>query len=127
MEEALKNTSSKLKLQPEVSEQAVSFQQLLGSQQVWRSMLVFLVPFGHAQIITATMRASGTVLWPTVISVFSIWCIEVPVAYWLSHFSSLGIRGIWIGYPVAFIVSLALQYAYYRWSWQKKSITRLIH
>lgn len=83
--------------------------------------------FGHAQIITATMRASGTVLWPTVISVFSIWCIEVPVAYWLSHFSSLGIRGIWIGYPVAFIVSLALQYAYYRWSWQKKSITRLIH
>ncbi len=29
--------------------------------------------FGHAQIISATMRASGTVLWPTVIGVVSIW------------------------------------------------------
>lgn len=37
--------------------------------------------FGHAQIISATMRASGTVLWPTVIGVVSIWLVEVPVAY----------------------------------------------
>ena len=82
--------------------------------------------FGHAQILIATMRASGTVLWPTVFSVFSIWCVEVPVAYLLSRFSSLGIRGIWVGYPAAFFVSLALQYSYYRWSWKKKRITRLI-
>lgn len=83
--------------------------------------------FGHAQIITATMRASGTVFWPTVISVVSIWCVEVPVAYWLSGFTRLGIEGIWIGYPAAFIVSLILQYAYYQWSWKKKRITALIH
>lgn len=82
--------------------------------------------FGHASIITATMRASGTVLWPTLFSIISIWCVEVPVAYWLSHFTDLGIKGIWIGYPAAFIVSLALQYGYYRWSWKKKSITRLV-
>jgi len=83
--------------------------------------------FGHAQIITATMRASGTVLWPTVFSIVSIWFVEVPVAYALSHYTSLGIQGIWIGYPAAFLVSLALQYSYYRWSWKKKRITRLIH
>ncbi|UOF92946.1 MATE family efflux transporter [Fodinisporobacter ferrooxydans] len=83
--------------------------------------------FGHAQIITATMRASGTVLWPTVFSILSIWCVEVPVAYALSHFSSLGIQGIWVGYPAAFIISLSLQYSYYRWSWKKKRIERLVH
>ncbi|EJR31598.1 MATE family efflux transporter [Bacillus cereus] len=82
--------------------------------------------FGHAQIISATMRASGTVLWPTVISVVSIWLVEVPVAYYLSYHTSLGIEGIWIGYPAAFIVSLILQYAYYKLSWQKKRITRLV-
>lgn len=82
--------------------------------------------FGHAQIISATMRASGTVLWPTVIGVVSIWLIEVPVAYYLSYHTSLGIEGIWIGYPAAFIVSLILQYAYYKLSWQKKRITRLV-
>jgi putative MATE family efflux protein len=83
--------------------------------------------FGHAMIIGATMRASGTVLWPTVFSIISIWCVEVPVAYFLSNFSSLGIKGIWVGYPAAFIVSLALQYAYYRWSWKKKRITSLVN
>ncbi|PFN19408.1 MATE family efflux transporter [Bacillus cereus] len=83
--------------------------------------------FGHAQIISATMRASGTVLWPTVISVVSIWLVEVPVAYYLSYHTSLGIEGIWIGYPAAFIVSLILQYAYYKLSWQKKRITRLVN
>ncbi|MEK4499394.1 MATE family efflux transporter [Bacillus sp. FSL R12-0069] len=82
--------------------------------------------FGHAQIISATMRASGTVLWPTVIGVVSIWFVEVPVAYYLSYHTSLGIEGIWIGYPAAFIVSLILQYAYYKLSWQKKRITRLV-
>ncbi|MBE5091285.1 MATE family efflux transporter [Bacillus thuringiensis] len=82
--------------------------------------------FGHAQIIGATMRASGTVLWPTVISVVSIWFVEVPVAYYLSYHTNLGIKGIWIGYPAAFIVSLFLQYGYYKLSWQKKRISRLI-
>ncbi|WP_176540914.1 MATE family efflux transporter [Bacillus cereus] len=82
--------------------------------------------FGHAQIIGATMRASGTVLWPTVIGIVSIWLVEVPVAYYLSYHTDLGIKGIWIGYPAAFIVSLLLQYGYYKFSWKKKRITRLV-
>ncbi|MDM5154294.1 MATE family efflux transporter [Bacillus sp. DX1.1] len=82
--------------------------------------------FGHAQIIGATMRASGTVLWPTIFGIVSIWLVEVPIAYFLSYHTSLGIKGIWIGYPAAFIVSLILQYGYYRFSWKKKRITRLI-
>ncbi|MEI4830650.1 MATE family efflux transporter [Bacillus sp. FJAT-53711] len=82
--------------------------------------------FGHAQIIGATMRASGTVLWPTIFAVISIWGVEVPVAYFLSYHTSLGIKGIWVGYPAAFIMSLLLQYGYYRLSWKKKRITRLI-
>ncbi|MGR5908154.1 hypothetical protein ACT7DL_19480 [Bacillus paranthracis] len=77
------------------------------------------------KLLVWTMRASGTVLWLTVIGVVSIWLVEVPVAYYLSYHTSLGIEGIWIGYPAAFIVSLILQYAYYKLSWQKKRITRL--
>lgn len=81
--------------------------------------------FGNAQIFGATMRASGTVLWPTIFSVISIWVVEVPVAYLLSH-TSLQIRGIWIGYPAAFLVSLVLQYSYYRFVWKKKPIQQLV-
>lgn len=83
--------------------------------------------YGHAMIVTSIMRASGTVLMPTIFSVISIWCIEVPAAYVFSNYSRLGIKGIWNAYPIAFLVSLALQYAYYRWAWKKKQITRIIH
>ncbi|GIO32481.1 MATE family efflux transporter [Paenibacillus albilobatus] len=82
--------------------------------------------FGHVQIIAATMRASGVVLWPMIFSVISIWCVEVPVAYVLSYHTSLGIRGIWLGYPAAFIVSMILVYSYYWLSWKKKQITSLV-
>ena len=81
-----------------------------------------LLNFGHAQIIGATMRASGT----TIIGVVSIWLVEVPVAYYLSYHTNLGIKGIWIGYPAAFIASLLLQYGYYKLSWKKKRISRLV-
>ncbi|MGA3882448.1 MATE family efflux transporter, partial [Bacillus pumilus] len=60
--------------------------------------------FGTAQIVAATMRASGTVLWQTIFSICSIWLVEVPVAYLLSHYTNLGLKGIWLGYPAAFFL-----------------------
>lgn len=70
------------------------------------------------------MRGSGTVLWPTAISIFAIWGIEVPTAYLLSR--RIGIDGIWIGYPAAFTGALMLQIAYYATVWRKKTHARLI-
>ncbi|BFH59881.1 MATE family efflux transporter [Paenibacillus azoreducens] len=83
--------------------------------------------FGHVQIISAAMRASGVVLWPMIFSIISIWGVEVPVAYVLSYHTSLGIRGIWLGYPAAFIVSMILVYTYYWLVWKKRQITSLVH
>ena len=82
------------------------------------------VVYGAAAVISGVMRASGTVFWPMAISIFAICGIEVPVAYVLSH--RMGIDGVWIAYPVAFIVMLGMQAAYYRFVWRKKTITRLI-
>ncbi|WP_129690903.1 MATE family efflux transporter [Gottfriedia acidiceleris] len=82
---------------------------------------------GHSFILSSTMRASGAVLWPTLISIFVIWCIEVPVAYLLSQYTSLGMKGIWVGYPAAFIVGLGLNFLYYKFSWRKKRIVRLVN
>jgi len=83
------------------------------------------VIFGTNSVLSGVMRSSGTVLWPTTISVFSIWAVEVPIAYVLSHHTSLGLRGVWIAYPVAFIVGLALQTLYYKLVWQKRKITAI--
>jgi Na+-driven multidrug efflux pump len=55
----------------------------------------------------------------------SIWAVEVPVAYILS--SRIGIEGIWIGYPAAFLFNLLFQYGYYSFFWKKKKHRRLIY
>jgi len=82
------------------------------------------VIFGMAGTVSGIMRASGTVLWPTAISIFAVLAVEVPVAWFLS--ARIGIDGVWIAYPVAFVTMLVLQSAYYWFVWRKKRITRLI-
>jgi putative MATE family efflux protein len=82
------------------------------------------VIFGNTSVLSGIMRSSGSVLWPTTISILSIWCVEVPVAYTLSH-GPLGLRGVWIAYPITFAVSLTLQSAYYFGVWRRKPIRAL--
>jgi putative MATE family efflux protein len=82
------------------------------------------VVFGAAVVLSAVMRASGTVFVPTSIAIFAIAAVEVPVAYVLSR--RIGIDGIWIGYPAAFAAMLAMQATYYRLVWRRKPIQRMI-
>jgi hypothetical protein len=46
------------------------------------------------------------------------------VAYLLSR--KIGINGIWIAYPVAFVTMLALQTSFYRLVWRNKPVHRLV-
>jgi putative MATE family efflux protein len=82
------------------------------------------VVFGAAVVLSAVMRASGTVFVPTSIAIFAIAAVEVPVAYVLSR--RIGIDGIWIAYPVTFAAMLAMQATYYRLVWRRKPIQRMI-
>jgi putative MATE family efflux protein len=81
--------------------------------------------FGNTSVLSGVMRSSGTVLWPTALSIVAIWGIEVPVAYLLSR-GPLGLRGVWYAYPVAFIAALAFQSAYYFFFWKRRKITSLL-
>jgi len=82
------------------------------------------VLFGTSSVLSGLMRSSGTVLWPTLLSIISIWGVEVPVAYALAP--RLGLRGVWIAYPVAFACSLALQTIYYYAFWRRQKLTVLL-
>jgi putative MATE family efflux protein len=82
------------------------------------------VIFGTSAVLSGQMRSSGAVLWPTIISVASIWGVEVPVAYALAP--HLGLPGVWIAYPVAFCVGLVLQSAYYFGVWRRRPLVPLI-
>jgi len=93
------------------------------TQTLLHIMLWSLIVYGMAAVLSGLMRASGTVLVPTGISIFCILAVEVPVAWGLSHL--IGLEGIWVGYPAAFIAMLLLQAGYYRLVWRKRPIRRL--
>jgi putative MATE family efflux protein len=79
--------------------------------------------FGNSAVLSGLMRGSGSVLWPTINGIFAIWGVEVPVAWFLMH--RFGLIGVWIGYPAAFCVVLALQFTYYELVWKRKTHERL--
>jgi putative MATE family efflux protein len=83
------------------------------------------VIFGNNSVLSGVMRSSGTVLWPTLISIFSIWAVEVPLAYVLSQRTSLGLRGVWLAYPAAFIAGLVCQTSYYLGVWRRREVAPL--
>lgn len=80
--------------------------------------------FGNTAVLSGVMRGSGDVVWPTVIGIFSIWGVEVPAAYLLMH--RFGIDGVWMGYPIAFLCGLLLQFCYYEFVWKRKTHQRLV-
>jgi len=101
------------------SEPVIELAQTLLHITLWSSIVM-----GFSSVLSGVMRASGTVLVPTAISIFAIAFVEVPVAYLLSR--KIGINGIWIAYPVAFVTMLALQTSFYRLVWRNKPVHRLV-
>ncbi|MGA2759882.1 MAG: MATE family efflux transporter [Candidatus Cybelea sp.] len=79
--------------------------------------------FGNSAVLSGLMRGSGSVLWPTINGIFAIWGVEVPVAWILMH--RIGLDGVWLGYPAAFCVALALQFTYYEFVWKRQTHERL--
>ena len=93
------------------------------AQTLLHIMLWSSVIMGMSMVLSGLMRASGTVLVPTLITVLSIGLVQVPVAWVLN--SRYGINGIWAAYPVAFLAMLAMQSTYYQLVWKKKPIRRI--
>jgi Na+-driven multidrug efflux pump len=74
------------------------------------------VVYGSTSVLTGLMRANGTVLWPTAIGIGAIWAVEIPSAWLLSN-GPLGLSGVWVAFPLAFVAAFLAAFAYYRWVW----------
>lgn len=82
----------------------------------WSYML-----FGVAMVMFGTMRANGVVLPPLVILTVSLFGVRIGF-YFLSY-STLGVDGLWLSFPVSTSVSVVLAFLYYRFgSWREKTL-----
>ncbi|MDR1967471.1 MAG: MATE family efflux transporter [Burkholderiaceae bacterium] len=94
------------------------------AQKLLHIMLWSIVIFGMASTLSGIMRASGTVLVPTLISIACILLVQLPTAWFASRHMGLG--GVWVSFPALFGAMLALNALYYRLVWNKKPIRQMI-
>jgi len=81
----------------------------------------FYLIFNLMFTVAGVMRGAGDTLIPMFITLFSLWIIRVPSAYFLSE--RLGETGIWWSMPTGWLVGLVLSYLYYlTGAWKRKSV-----
>ena len=72
----------------------------------------FYILFSTMFSITGVMRGAGATLVPMFITLFSLWIIRIPIAYFLSDI--FGSKGIWWAVPVAWLFGMIATSIYYK-------------
>ena len=90
-------------------------------EQYLKIVGVFYMAFNAMFIIGAVMRGAGDTFFPILISLFSLWLVRLPLAFFLSkHFHEVG---IWWSIPIGWTIGTLLSYTYYKMGrWKNKVI-----
>ena len=84
---------------------------------------IFYIFFILMFVMYGVLRGAGATLIPMFISVFSLWLIRVPLAYYLS--GPYGETGIWWSIPIAWATGLGGAFIYYlSGKWKGKVVTQ---
>ncbi len=59
-------------------------------------------------VLVGAFRGAGKTKISMLLTLFSVWILRFPLAYFLSKYTSLGLRGIWLSYPLTNIVTALL-------------------
>jgi len=83
----------------------------------------FYIMFSGMFVIGGVMRGAGDTIVPMFITLFSLWIIRIPIAWFLSD--RIGIDGIWWAIPIAWFFGMAFSYIYYRMGkWKNKAVVK---
>ncbi|WP_041423810.1 MATE family efflux transporter [Thermosediminibacter oceani] len=92
---------------------------------ILRILGVAYIPLGLLWVSNGILRGAGNTLVPMIISIFSLWGMRVPLAYYLANFTPLKSTGIWVAISSSMIISPALTLAYYYSRWWKKAMKNI--
>ena len=83
----------------------------------------FYLIFTTMFVFNGVMRGAGDTIIPMFITLFALWVIRIPAAYFLSN--RLGETGIWWAIPAGWSAGMILAVLYYRvGNWKKKVVAR---
>ena len=79
---------------------------------------------GVQQSVSGALRGSGNTLAAMLLTIVGVWVFQFPVAWYLSHHTALGFRGLWWSFVVANVLAATLALLWYlKGDWQTKRLT----
>ncbi len=83
----------------------------------------FYIVFSTMFVIGGVMRGAGDTLIPMFITLFALWVVRIPMAYFLAP--RFGVIGIWWAIPIGWIIGMTLSYGYYLTGrWKRKVVVK---
>ncbi|WP_424493810.1 MATE family efflux transporter [Salinimicrobium sp. GXAS 041] len=74
------------------------------------------------QVLNGVFNGAGFTKASMLISILSLWIVRFPVAYVLSHKTSLGYEGIWWSFPISNLIAAGAAFSYYKIGYWKKRL-----
>jgi putative MATE family efflux protein len=100
--------------EPEVARHAVACLRIVSAGFVF---------YAVGMVITQSFNGAGDTWTPTLINLFIFWIFEIPLAYVLSHYSSLGAYGVFSALAIAFsILAVVSGVIFRRGTWKQKQV-----
>ncbi|GAB7057039.1 MULTISPECIES: MATE family efflux transporter [unclassified Paenibacillus] len=77
--------------------------------------------FGITFVLSGVVRSTGAVMIPLITTFLALWCIRVPLAYYLGR--QYGLDALWWSFPIGFFAGILLSAGYYIWgNWKSASM-----
>jgi putative MATE family efflux protein len=70
--------------------------------------------YAWGMVITQAFNGAGDTFTPTVINLFCFWLWEIPIAYLLSRYTRLGVRGVFYAITIAFSTLAVVSFSTFR-------------
>lgn len=93
---------------------------ILLATQFLQLSTVTLVVLTAKFVLVSSFRAVGNTRLALIISLSSLWLLQLPIAYVLSNYTSLGYLGIWLAFPITDLLTFFITWFLYKYSkWDK--------
>jgi Na+-driven multidrug efflux pump len=88
-----------------------------------RIFSLFFGVIGLQQTLNGVFMGSGNTMVSMIIALISLWVFQFPLAYILSHHTSLAELGIWWAFPLSGILSTIIAIIWFRTGkWKEKKL-----